>query len=316
MVTLKSRGFKFNRKSVRDYFFIAVGAAIMAIGIGVFLVDAKVVPGGVSGLSMAIYYLSDGAFPIGLTIWLLNIPLFVWGVKELGPQFGARTFFGFTLNSFFIDLFRGDIPGLDFIHLQNSETITNLHQNDFLFLILLGAALLGIGLGIVLKFRGSTGGSDIVAAIMQQRFGIKPGMAIMIIDFFVICLAGLVIEFKGLGGERSAMTLTLYALFLLFVSGRLVDAIIDGFDYARAAYIISDKNDKIADVIVNDFSRGATAIKARGLYRNVDREIIYTVVTLRELGKLTNAIKEVDPNAFVTVNNVHEVLGEGFRRRI
>jgi uncharacterized membrane-anchored protein YitT (DUF2179 family) len=316
MTTLKLNRIKFNKKAVRDYFFIAIGAAIMAIGIGVFLVDARVVPGGVSGLSMAVYYLTDGAFPIGVTIWLLNIPLFIWGVKELGPQFGSRTFFGFTLNSFFIDFFRGEIPGLDFIHLQNTQTIVQLQQNDFLFLILLGAALLGIGLGIVFKFRGSTGGSDIVAAIMQKRFGIKPGMAIMIIDFFVICLAGLIIELKDLGGERSAMTLTLYALFLLFVSGRLVDAIIDGFDYARTAFIISDKNDEIAEVIMNNFSRGATAIKARGLYRNVDREIIFTVVALRELGKLTNAIKQIDPHAFVTVNNVHEVLGEGFRKRI
>lgn len=316
MSKLHSSKIKINKKAIRDYFFIAIGAAIMAIGIGVFLVNARVVPGGVSGLSMAIYYLTGGAFPIGVTIWLLNIPLFIWGVKELGPQFGTRTFFGFTLNSFFIDFFRGELPGLDFIQLQNTETIVQLQQNDFLFLILLGAALLGIGLGIVFKFRGSTAGSDIVAAIMQKRFGIKPGMAIMIIDFFVICLAGLVIDLKDLAGERSAMTLTLYALFLLFVSGRLVDAIIDGFDYARGAYIISDKNDEIAKVIMNDFSRGATAVKARGLYRNVDREIIYTVVALRELGKLTNAIKQIDPHAFVTVNNVHEVLGEGFRKRI
>jgi len=316
MTTLKLNRIKFNKKAVRDYIFIAIGAAIMAIGIGVFLVDARVVPGGVSGLSMAVYYLTDGTFPIGVTIWLLNIPLFIWGVKALGPQFGSRTFFGFTLNSFFIDFFRGEIPGLDFIQLQNTQTIVQLQKNDFLFLILLGAALLGIGLGIVFKFRGSTGGSDIVAAIMQKRFGIKPGMAIMIIDFFVICLAGLIIDFKDLGGERSAMTLTLYALFLLFVSGRLVDAIIDGFDYARAAFIISDKNDEIAKVIMNDFSRGATAVKARGIYRNVDREIIFTVVALRELGKLTNAIKQIDPHAFVTVNNVHEVLGEGFRKRI
>ena len=316
MSKLHSSKIKINKKAIRDYFFIAIGAAIMAIGIGVFLVNARVVPGGVSGLSMAIYYLTGGAFPIGVTIWLLNIPLFIWGVKELGPQFGTRTFFGFTLNSFFIDFFRGELPGLDFIQLQNTETIVQLQQNDFLFLILLGAALLGIGLGIVFKFRGSTAGSDIVAAIMQKRFGIKPGMAIMIIDFFVICIAGLVIDLKDLAGERSAMTLTLYALFLLFVSGRLVDAIIDGFDYARGAYIISDKNDEIAKVIMNDFSRGATAVKARGLYRNVDREIIYTVVALRELGKLTNAIKQIDPHAFVTVNNVHEVLGEGFRKRI
>jgi uncharacterized membrane-anchored protein YitT (DUF2179 family) len=316
MSEITSKQFKINRKAIRDYIFITVGAAIMALGIGVFLVDAKVVPGGVSGLSMAIYYLTGGAFPIGATIWLLNIPLFIWGVKELGKQFGARTFYGFTLNSFFIDLFRGEFPGFKFIQLQNTETILKLRQDDFLFLILLGAAMLGVGLGIVFKFRGSTAGSDIVAAIMQKRFGIKPGMAIMIIDFFVICLAGLVIELKDLAGDRSAMTLTLYALFLLFVSGRLVDAIIDGFDYARAAFIISDKTDEIAKVIIEDFSRGATAVKARGLYRNIDREIIFTVVALRELGKLTTAIKQIDPQAFVTVNNVHEVLGEGFRRRI
>ena len=316
MSELKTNKIKFNKKAIRDYIFIAIGAAIMAIGIGVFLVDAKVVPGGVSGLSMAVYYLTGGAFPIGVTIWLLNIPLFIWGVKELGTQFGARTFVGFTLNSFFIDFFRGELPGLNFFQLQKTETILKLQQDDFLFLILLGAALLGIGLGIVFKFRGSTAGSDIVAAVMQKRFGIKPGMAIMIIDFFVICFAGLAIEYKDLAGERGAMTLTLYALFLLFVSGRLVDAIIDGFDYARAAFIISDKNNEIAEVIMKDFSRGATAVKARGLYRNVDREIIFTVVALRELGKLTNAIKQIDPHAFVTVNNVHEVLGEGFRRRI
>ena len=316
MSVMNSSKIQFNKKAVRDYIFIAIGAAIMAIGIGVFLVDAKVVPGGVSGLSMAVYYLTGGAFPIGVTIWLLNIPLFIWGVKELGTQFGTRTFVGFTLNSFFIDFFRGELPGFSFIQLQNTDTILRLRQDDFLFLILLGAALLGIGLGIVFKFRGSTAGSDIVAAIMQKRFGIKPGMAIMIIDFFVIVLAGFIIELKDLAGDRSAMTLTLYALFLLFVSGRLVDAIIDGFDYARAAYIISDKNDEIAEVIMKDFSRGATAVKARGLYRNIDREIIFTVVALRELGKLTNAIKQIDPNAFVTVNNVHEVLGEGFRRRI
>jgi uncharacterized membrane-anchored protein YitT (DUF2179 family) len=316
MIRIKTKQFRINKKAFRDYIFIAIGAAIMAAGIGVFLVDARVVPGGVSGLSMALYYLTGGALPIGFTIWLFNIPLFIWGVKELGSQFGARTFYGFTFNSFFIDLFRGEIPGLKIFELQKTETILNLQQKDFLFLILVGAAMLGVGLGIVFKFRGSTAGSDIVAAVMQKRFGIKPGMAIMIIDFFVICLAGLVIELKDLAGDRGAMTLTLYALFLLFISGRLVDAIIDGFDYARAAYIISDKNDEIARMIMNDFSRGATAIKARGLYRNVDREIIVTVVALRELGKLTSTIKQIDPLAFVTVNNVHEVLGEGFRRRI
>ena len=144
----------------------------------------------------------------------------------------------------------------------------------------------------------------------------KTGTAILIVDFFVVSLAGLIIEFKDLAGERSAMTLTLYAFFLLFVSSRLVDAIIDGFDYARAAYIISEKSGKIAEAIMNELSRGATALKARGIYKNTEREIIVTVVTLKEIGTLTNLVRKIDPDAFVTVNNVHEVLGEGFRRRI
>lgn len=306
----------FNKYPIIDYFFLTIGAAIMAIGIGVFLVDARVVPGGVSGLSMAIYYLSNSTIPVGLLIWVLNIPLYLWGVKELGKLFGVRTFYAFTLNAFFIDFFRGDIPVINFFKLQETETIKNLYQNDFLFLVLIGAALLGVGLGIVFKFRGTTAGSDIVAAIMQKKFGLKPGQAIMIIDLFVIALAGFIIDVKDLSPDRPAAVLTLYAVFLLFVSSRLIDVLIDGFDYARIAYIISDKHKEIGEKIMYDLSRGATALKARGLYRDTEREIIVTLVTLKELSQLTKIIKDVDPDAFVIINNVHEVLGKGFRRRI
>lgn len=299
-----------------DYTAITIGAALMSIGIGVFLVDARVVPGGVSGLSMALHYLSNNTLPVGLTVWVLNIPLYIWGIKVLGKTFGIRTFWGFTLNSFFIDFFRGDVPGFKYIRLQDTQTVQNLLKNDFLFLVLVGAVLLGVGLGIVFKFRGTTAGSDIVAAIMQKKFGVKPGMAIMIIDFAVIAFAGFIIEVKDLSPERPAFALTLYAFFLLFISARIIDAIIDGFDYARAVYIISEKHKEIADKIMNEISRGATAIKSRGIYRNVEREVIVTVVTLKELSKVTDLIKEVDPDAFVIISNVHEVRGQGFRRRI
>lgn len=304
------------KHTVVDYIFITIGAAIMALGIGVFLVDAQVVPGGVSGLSMALFYLSNRTIPVGLLIWVLNIPLYFWGLKELGKRFGVRTFYGFTLNSFFIDFFRGSMPGFHFIRLQDTQTIRDLQQNDFLFLILIGSVLLGIGLGIIFKFKGTTAGSDIVASIMQKKYGFKPGQAIMFIDFFVIALAGFIIEVKHLSPIRPAMSLTLYAFFLLFVSSKLVDIIIDGFDYARMAYIISEKYEEIAQVIMNELSRGATGLKAHGLYKNVEREILVTVVTLREVGQLTELIKEIDPEAFVIIGNVHEVLGEGFRRRI
>ncbi|MCA0387135.1 MAG: YitT family protein [Bacteroidetes bacterium] len=307
---------KSKKKIILEYILIAFGAFVMALGISIFLIDAKVVPGGVSGLSMALYYFTNGALPVGVAIWILNVPLYIWGLKELGKSFGIRTFYGFTLNSFFIDLLRGDFPGVPFIRLQDTQTVKDLLQNDFLFLILIGSVLLGTGLGIIFKFGGTTAGSDIVAAILKKKYGIKPGTAIIMIDIFVILLAGFIIDQKGLSPEKPALSLTLYAIFLLFVSSQLIDFIIDGFDYAKAALIITDKHNEVGEAIMNELSRGATALKSRGLYRNVDREVIYTVVTNKELPVLTEIVHKVDPTAFMIINNVHEILGDGFRRRI
>ncbi len=298
-----------------DYFFITLGSILMAISI-VMLIDAKVVPGGASGLSMAIHYLTGGTVPVGMLIWAINVPLFFWGIKELGKQFAFRTFYAFTLSSLAIDLFRGDFPGLSFIKIQNLNAMQDLFHHDFLFLILISAVLLGLGLGLIFKFQGTTAGSDIVASIMQKKWGMKPGNAIMMIDFVVIAVAGIIIEVMNLSPEKPALSLTLYALFLLFISSKIIDFVIDGFDYARAVHIISDKYEEIANAIMNDMSRGATAIKTRGIYRNIEREMIYTVVTIKELPAVIEVIKSVDPTAFVIINNVHEVLGEGFRRRI
>ena len=305
------RKFHFNA----DYLFIVIGALIMAMGIGVFLADAKVVPGGVSGLSLAVHYLSGNRLPVGLMMWLMNIPLYIWGVKELGRQFGARTFVGFTSVSLFIDIFRGDVPWLKFLQLNNLSAITTLRENDFFFLILIGATLTGLGLGIIFKARGSTAGSDVLAAIAQKRWGVKPGTAFMIVDFFVICFAGVAIHIKNMPTSRPALVLTLYAFFLLFVSSKLVDVILDGFDYARSALIISDKPQEIAAAVMNDLSRGATAIEGRGLYTDKRREILYTVINRKEVGTVMQIIKRIDPAAFVIINTVHEVQGEGFRLR-
>ena len=305
-----------NKQIIIDYIFLTIGAMLMAIGIGVFLVDSHVVPGGVSGLAMAIHYLSNNKLPVGMLMWVLNIPLFIWGIIELGKKFGVRTFYGFTLSSFFIDFFRGDIPGFSYIKLNHLPAIEDIAAHDFFFLVLLGAVLLGAGLGIIFKFKGTTAGSDIVAAILHKRFGIKPGQAIMLIDFFVISLAGIVIAVKDLSPDKPAMALTLYALFLLFISSHLVDLVIDGFDYARMAYIISNKSDEIGSMIINEFGRGATSFDAKGLYTNIERDVIMTVITVKEVSELISCVKKIDSKAFIIINNVHEVLGEGFRRRI
>lgn len=112
------------------------------------------------------------------------------------------------------------------------------------------------------------------------------------------------------------MSLTLYAFFLLFISSKIVDIILDGFNYARAVYIISDKCNEISQTVIQQLSRGATALKARGLYKNIDREVVMTVVTRKEIPELIEIIEDIDPDAFVIISDVHEVLGEGFRRRI
>ncbi len=301
---------------IRDYIAITIGAFIMALGIGAFLTDAQVVPGGVSGLAMVVHYISAKRIPVGLTMWIFNVPLYLWGLKEIGKQFGVRTFVGFSLSSLFIDLLRGNIPGFKFIKLQESTAIRDLYQNDFILAVIIGAVLLGIGLGIIFKFRGSTGGSDIVAAIMQKKSGWKPGQAFLLIDSLVITTAGLVIYFMKISTFKPALTLTLYAFILLFISSKLIDILIEGMDYAKAATIISPKYKEIADAIMDDLSRGATALKGRGLYTDQDREVIYTVVSRKEITLLTDTIKMIDPNAFVIINNVHEVLGHGFRRRV
>ncbi len=304
---------KLGKKIFIEYFFITLGAFVMSVGVAVFLVDAKVVPGGVTGLSMAIHYLSGGRLPVGIMMWVLNLPLFIWGVIELGKSFGFRTFWGFSVNAFCIDFLRGDIVGS--IRLQDTKTVRYLLENDFFFLILLGALFLGIGLGIIFKFKGTTAGSDIVAAIARKRWRVKPGISIIVTDFFVICLAGVVIQVKGLSPEKPVLLLMLYSFLLLVVSSQLIDVVIFGFDYAKSACIISDRHAEIADRIVHLMGRGATAFHGKGLYSGVERDIIFTVVSRREIYRLVDMVKEIDPDAFVIINRVHEVLGEGFMAR-
>jgi len=267
----------------------------------------------VSGLSMAIYYMSGGRIPVGVLMWLLNIPLFAWGVKELGRSFGMRTFWGFTSNSFFIDLLRGSY--IKELRVQDWDTVRYLYERDFFFLVLLGALLIGLGLGVIFKFKGSTAGSDIIAAVASKRWKVKPGTVFLVTDFFVISFAGAVFQLKHLAVERPAAALTLYAFMLLFVSSQLVDLVIFGFDYAKSAFIVSDKHKEIAERIMVSMVRGATAFHGRGLYRGIERDIVFTVVARREIHRLTDIVKEIDPHAFVIINNVHEVQGEGFLAR-
>ncbi len=300
--------------TLRDYLMIIVGATIMGGSIAM-LIDSRVVPGGISGVAIAIHYLSGETWPVGLMLWMMNIPLFIWGVRSLGLGFALRTVVGFTFIAFAIDLFSGAVPGLGFIGLNKSEAIVDLLHNDFLFLIFISAVLLGVGSGLVFKYKGTTGGADIVAAILNRRFNIKVGRGIIYINIIVISFATYAIHIRDLSPDRPALSLALYALLLTFITSRIIDVLLDGFDYARSALIISDRSAEISEAIIQRMSRGATALKGRGLYRNIDRDILMTVITRNELSILEEIIQEIDPKAFVIISTVHEVLGEGFRRR-
>ncbi len=303
-------------KIIRDYIAITLGCFFLAAGVSVFLIDARIIPGGVTGLAISINYLTHNAVSVGLIIWLINLPLYLWGLKILGKQFGFRTFYGFTVSSIFIDLLRGNIPGLEFIHPKNLPALQNMLQNDFLIFVIAGAVLVGIGLGIVFKFRGTTGGADIIAAIGQKKLGLKPGNIFMFMDFFVVSLGGMVIQYMQISPDKPAITLVVYSFILLFGSAKLVDTIIDGFNYANSAVIISNEYEAISEAIIDKLSRGATALHGRGLYTKKEREILYTIVLRKEVSLLIETVKEIDPNAFIIVNNVHEVLGQGFRPRL
>ncbi|MBQ1925120.1 MAG: YitT family protein [Proteobacteria bacterium] len=310
-------------KVVFDYAMITIGSLISALGLGVFLVEAHVVPGGVTGISMAINFVWDG-LSVGMLILLLNIPLFLWGIAELGSTFGARTAYGFITNALFIDLFRGELfkgdlfgGELPIFHgwdLQNSAAIQYMLKNDFFFFMAIGTFLVGFGLGIIFKFKGTTAGTEIVCAIFKKRFGIKPGVSMLAVDLVVITMATVVL-FLEPKGEIPVLVLAFYAVASLYFQSMILDRVVYGFDYAKNMMIFSSKNKEISNYIMQKLDRGVTAFYARGLYTDKDREVLMTIVSPNDARALAPFIRELDPNAFITLSDVHEVLGEGFRSR-
>lgn len=299
-----------------DYFMITLGSLITALGLGPFLVEADVVPGGVTGISMIINFIWTDGLSVGTLIWILNVPLFIWGIYELGNSFGVRTFYGFSSNAIFIDLLRGEgiFSGGYGFELQKTATIDYMMHHDFFFFVLIGSILTGVGLGIIFKFKGTTAGTEIVCAILKKRTGISPGMSMLAVDFVVIFAATIVLYVQA-SRDIPAIVLGFYALLSLYVTSILLDKVVYGFDYACNMMIFSSKNKEITNYIMQKLDRGVTAFYARGLYTNRDREVLMTVVSPNDARQLTPYIRELDPNAFLTISNVHEVLGEGFRSR-
>ncbi|MFZ3172108.1 MAG: YitT family protein [Carboxydocellales bacterium] len=274
-------------KFLRESMGILVGSAITALGMNLFLVPNKIAAGGVSGIAIIIHYLAH--LPVGATMLIMEIPLFIASMRFLGFGFGIRTLLGAVSLPFFIDGF--------------APYLQKVTENNLLA-SLYGGIFVGVGIGIVFRSKGSTGGTDELAALIHRFIKIPLGQILLVLDGLIIAGAGIVF------GLESA----LYALITVFVTSRVIDVVQEGLSVVRAALIISDYSEDIAKGILGRLNRGATALEGTGLYTGKRREILLAVVSQSEVSLLKEVVYEVDADAFLIVADVHEVLGEGFKK--
>jgi uncharacterized membrane-anchored protein YitT (DUF2179 family) len=279
----------FTKKWFISYSFIIIGSFILATGFVMFITPYKIVPGGVYGISIVLHYLFGT--PVGIMALAFDIPLTIIGIRILGPRFGFKTVVGFSLTAVFTDtltFFWGYEP---------------LVKGDALLSSIFGGVLLGLGIGLIFKAKATSGGSDIVAMIIHKYTKIPLGLLMIYVDSCVVLL-GLII-FRD-------WKIPLYSWIVIFITGKVVDIVLEGISYEKSLFIISDKHEEIRDKIINNLNRGGTYIDGKGMFNMADRKIIFTVVSRRELALLEEYIHKIDPVAFLTVIDAREILGEGF----
>jgi uncharacterized membrane-anchored protein YitT (DUF2179 family) len=280
----------FSRRWFVSYTLILVGSFILAMGFVFFITPYKIVPGGVYGIGIVLHHLIG--VPVGLTGLALNIPLTIIGIRILGPRFGIKTIVGFVLASIFID-------GITWIWGE-----APLVEDDALLSSIFGGVLIGFGLGLIFKSRATSGGSDIVAMILAKYTRMPLGQLLIMVDS-VIVIVGLI----AFGDWK----IPLYSWIVIFITGKVIDITMEGINYEKTLFIISDKYQQISEKILHDLNRGGTFIEGRGMYNNTEKKIIFVNVNRRELSILQDYINRIDPRAFLTVIDAAEILGEGFK---
>lgn len=268
--------------------FILLGAAIFSFGLVNFNMQFHLAEGGFTGITLLLFFLFK--FDPAITNLILNIPLFFIGWKILG-----RTSFIYTMLGTF------GVSGFLWIF-QRYPVELDLH-NDLLLVALFAGLCIGVGLGIIFRYGGTTGGVDIIARLTHKYLGWSMGKTMFLFDVFVISLS--VVTY--LSYQKG-----MYTLVAVFVGAKLIDFMQEGAYSGKGAMIISEKNEEIAEKILKEMERGVTILKGMGSYSKLDKEVLYCVVGRNEIVKLKNIITVVDPHAFVSVLDVHDVLGEGF----
>jgi len=270
-----------------DFIGILVGSVILAVGMNMFMIPNMLAPGGVSGLAVVLYHLFR--LPVGATIILLNIPLFIAGYLVLGPRVVIQSLLGTFLFSIAIEATAPYLP---------------VATDDLLLASVYGGLVMGVGVGLVFRYRGSTGGTGLLSLILAKAKGISPGQAMLWGDLVVLAAAVFVF------GSEAAM----YAALALFVSVKVVDGILEGLGLAKSVIIITKNGEAINEKLLYELGRGVTWLEGHGGYTGESREVLLCVVTRQQTATLKTIIREVDPDAFVIIGNATEVHGEGFQK--
>jgi uncharacterized membrane-anchored protein YitT (DUF2179 family) len=288
MVRLKGVKFHFTWRVARDYGLILAGALLQALAMRLFLVPGQMVSGGISGAAQIINFLTH--WPIGLMVFIGNAPLFLLGWRYLGGmRFALRTAISVTAFSILTDLLVLFIP---------SQGVTD----DLVLNCLYGGILLGVGLGLVYRGQGTSGGSDILGRILNSKLGISISQAYLITDTVVVLAGGFAFDWRH----------ALYGLAVIYVSGLAAEAVSEGSSIFRTAMIITDFPKEVADQIMSALERGVTILPGTGAYTGTQRAVLYCVITKAEVNQLKELVQDEDPNAFMVIGHAHEALGEGF----
>ncbi len=280
----------FTWAAARDYLLIALGCLLQALAIRLFLVPANLVNGGIAGISQIINHFTG--WPIGLMIFIGNMPLFLMGWRFLGgPRFALRTAFAVVAISAFTD-------GLYFFLPKDGLT------HDLVLNTLYGGVISGIGYGLVYLGRGTSGGSDILARVLNHWRGISISQSYLITDSLVMFAGGLVFSWEN----------ALYAIVMLYISGLTAEVTAEGSNVVRTAMIVTSHPDEIARLILHEMERGVTCLSGKGAYTGQERDVLYVVISRSEVNQLKALVRETDPGAFIVIGQAHEAIGEGFKK--
>ncbi|MCT4661239.1 MAG: YitT family protein [Tissierellales bacterium] len=275
------------KKKIIRFIWITIGALIMAIAINLFIVPHHLVSGGVTGLSLILQYLTG--IKAGVLILIINIPLFLIGMREINREFILTSLYGMLSLSIFLVL--------------TEKYSSYVIVEDLLASCIYGGLFSGLGAGIIFRQSASTGGTDIVAVIMKKRYDISISSIGFVLNAFIVLMGAFTVNY----------TIAMYTLINMFIFAKVFDVLLQGFDRRKMILIITDESENMAQAIMKGLKRGVTYLEGEGAYTKNKKKIVYCIVSQRQMADLKRIINQIDPKAFMSIIDTSEIHGLGFK---